>query len=164
MCLQAVISFSHISFRSISNLLVYLTCLLVPRVATPFGGCGNAPKTLVKSVEVYVLPSASSLPPSEVVDGPVPLRPSFNRTALGWVTDSAAPLHLASATMEPKSSRLPMFIPESDELWVSFALLMWKIWSFGNYLIEVTYSGYIKLYVRLHQCICFSYFNKKHCG
>ncbi|KAF4089304.1 hypothetical protein AMELA_G00064700 [Ameiurus melas] len=85
------------------------------RVATPFGGFGNAPKAPVKSVEVNVLPSTSSLPPPEEVAGPVPSRPSFNRTALGWVTDGA-PLLLASATLEPKSSRLPMFIPESDEL------------------------------------------------
>ncbi|XP_053484975.1 myozenin-2a isoform X1 [Ictalurus furcatus] len=85
------------------------------RVATPFGGFGNAPKAPVKSVEVNVLPSAFSLPPPENVAGPLPSRPSFNRTALGWVTDGA-PLLLASATLEPKSSRLPMFIPESDEL------------------------------------------------
>ncbi|XP_060779926.1 myozenin-2a isoform X2 [Neoarius graeffei] len=82
------------------------------RVATPFGGFGNAPKAPVKSVEVNVLPSAPSLPPPEVVADPVLLRPSFNRTALGWVTDTA-PLFLASASLEPKSS---MFIPESDEL------------------------------------------------
>lgn len=87
----------------------------MPRVATPFGGFGNAPKAPVKSVEVNVLPSAFSLPPPENVAGPLPSRPSFNRTALGWVTDGA-PLLLASATLEPKSSRLPMFIPESDEL------------------------------------------------
>lgn len=88
----------------------------MPRVATPFGGFGNAPKTTVKPVEVNVLPSASSLPPPEAAADPVPLRPSFNRSALGWVTDSSAPLILASATLEPKSARLPMLIPESDEL------------------------------------------------
>ncbi|KAB5579396.1 hypothetical protein PHYPO_G00194560 [Pangasianodon hypophthalmus] len=85
------------------------------RMATPFGGFGNAPKAPVKSVEVNILPSASSLPPPEADSGPMPSRPSFNRTALGWVNDSA-PLILASATLEPKSSRLPVFLPESDEL------------------------------------------------
>lgn len=84
-------------------------------MATPFGGFGNAPKTPVKPVDVNILSSASNLPPPEVMAGPVPSRPSFNRTAHGWVNDSA-PLFLASATLEPKSSRLPVFIPESDEL------------------------------------------------
>ncbi|KAM9501042.1 myozenin-2a [Clarias gariepinus] len=79
------------------------------RMATPFGGFGTAPKTPVKSVEVNVLPS---LPPPEVEAGPVPSRPSFNRTALGY----GPPLLLASATLEPKSPKVPMFMPESDEL------------------------------------------------
>ncbi|XP_047667297.1 myozenin-2 isoform X2 [Tachysurus fulvidraco] len=85
------------------------------RVATPFSGFGNATKTPVKSVEVNILPSESSLQPPEDVTGPMPSRPSFNRTALGWANDNT-PLFLASATLEPKSSRLQMFIPESDEL------------------------------------------------
>ncbi|KAI5104337.1 myozenin 2a, partial [Silurus meridionalis] len=85
------------------------------RLATPFGGFGNAPKAPVKSVEVNILPSASSLPPPEVAADLPLLRPSFNRTALGWVTDNAPLIH-ASASLEPKSSKLAMFIPESDEL------------------------------------------------
>ncbi|XP_046706624.1 myozenin-2-like isoform X3 [Silurus meridionalis] len=85
------------------------------RMATPFGGFGNAPKAPVKSVEVNILPSASSLPPPEVAADLPLLRPSFNRTALGWVTDNAPLIH-ASASLEPKSSKLAMFIPESDEL------------------------------------------------
>ncbi|TSL34590.1 Myozenin-2 [Bagarius yarrelli] len=85
------------------------------RVATPFGGFGFTPKNPVKSVEFDFLPNSSSLPPPDVPTGPVSSRPSFNRTALGWVNDNA-PLFLASATLDPKSSRLPMFIPESEEL------------------------------------------------
>uniref|UniRef100_A0A3B1JXE5 Myozenin 2a n=1 Tax=Astyanax mexicanus TaxID=7994 RepID=A0A3B1JXE5_ASTMX len=85
------------------------------RVATPFGGFGKAPKVPVKPVEVDVVSGIPSLPlpapPAETVS----TRPTFNRTALGWVNESA-PLVLPTVSLEPLSSAPTMFIPESDEL------------------------------------------------
>ncbi|XP_052416925.1 myozenin-2 isoform X1 [Carassius gibelio] len=82
------------------------------RVAIPFGGFGKAPKAPVKSFDVN-----NSLPsPSPKPAAPAPVnRPTFNRTASGWVTDSA-PLMLPSILLEPISSMSSTFIPESDEL------------------------------------------------
>ncbi|XP_026071732.1 myozenin-2-like [Carassius auratus] len=80
------------------------------RVAIPFGGFGKAPKVPVKPVDVN--PSL----PSPVIAAPAGVkRPTFNRTASGWVTDSA-PLMLPSIPLEPISSMSSTFIPESDEL------------------------------------------------
>ncbi|XP_073691714.1 myozenin-2a [Garra rufa] len=82
------------------------------RVAIPFGGFGKAPKVPVKSFDVN-----PSVPiPSPVVEAPaVVKRPTFNRTASGWVTDSG-PLIMPSIHLEPISSMSSTFIPESDEL------------------------------------------------
>uniref|UniRef100_A0A673GGL9 Myozenin-2-like n=1 Tax=Sinocyclocheilus rhinocerous TaxID=307959 RepID=A0A673GGL9_9TELE len=82
------------------------------RVAIPFGGFGKAPKAPVKSFDVN-----PSLPiPSPMPAAPAPVkRPTFNRTASGWVADSA-PLMLPSIPLEPISSMSSTFIPESDEL------------------------------------------------
>ncbi|XP_059394691.1 myozenin-2-like isoform X2 [Carassius carassius] len=82
------------------------------RVAIPFGGFGKAPKAPVKSFDVN--PSLPS--PSPKPSAPAPVnRPTFNRTASGWVTDSA-PLMLPSIPLEPILSMSSTFIPESDEL------------------------------------------------
>lgn len=82
------------------------------RVAIPFGGFGKAPTVPVKSFDV-----SPSLPiPSPRPAAPAPVkRPTFNRTASGWVADSA-PLMLPSISLEPISSMSSTFIPESDEL------------------------------------------------
>ncbi|XP_066538245.1 myozenin-2a [Hoplias malabaricus] len=85
------------------------------RVATPFGGFGKAPKVPVKPLEVDVVPGMPSLPSPVPPADPAPTRPSFNRTALGWVAESV-PLVLSSASLEPMSSEPMMFVPESDEL------------------------------------------------
>ncbi|KAL6490588.1 hypothetical protein MHYP_G00009330 [Metynnis hypsauchen] len=85
------------------------------RVATPFGGFGKAPKVPVKPLEVDVVSGVPSLPPPAPPADHVPARPSFNRTALGWVAESA-PLVLPTVSLKPMSSVPPVFIPESDEL------------------------------------------------
>ncbi|XP_042584621.1 myozenin-2-like [Cyprinus carpio] len=82
------------------------------RVAIPFGGFGKAPKAPVKSFDVnpsLPIPSPKPAAPALVK------RPTFNRTASGWVTDST-PLMLPSIPLEPISSTSSTFIPESDEL------------------------------------------------
>uniref|UniRef100_A0A8C1Q4A8 Myozenin 2 n=1 Tax=Cyprinus carpio TaxID=7962 RepID=A0A8C1Q4A8_CYPCA len=90
-----------------------LTETLVARmVAIPFGGFGKAPKAPVKSFDVnpsLPIPSPKPAAPALVK------RPTFNRTASGWVTDST-PLMLPSIPLEPISSTSSTFIPESDEL------------------------------------------------
>ncbi|XP_042368556.1 myozenin-2-like [Plectropomus leopardus] len=75
------------------------------RVATPFGGFGNAPKPApIKPLQLEPLPDFPELQGDAAVD-----RPSFNRSALGWVsTGDPAPL--------PAVSLEPMLIPESDDL------------------------------------------------
>ncbi|KAK2914359.1 hypothetical protein Q8A67_002758 [Cirrhinus molitorella] len=82
------------------------------RVAIPFGGFGKTPKVPVKSFDVN-----PSIPiPSPVIAAPaVVKRPTFNRTASGWIADSA-PLMMPSIHLEPISSMSSTFIPESDEL------------------------------------------------
>ncbi|TRY97431.1 hypothetical protein DNTS_033824 [Danionella cerebrum] len=80
------------------------------RVAIPFGGFGKTPKTSVKAVAVdpeLVVPR-----PTPVAAPAVLKRPTFNRTALGWVNDST-PLNLPRISLEPSGST---FIPESDDL------------------------------------------------
>ncbi|XP_067257476.1 myozenin-2a [Chanodichthys erythropterus] len=82
------------------------------RVAIPFGGFGKAPKVPVKPLDVepgHVIPSPVAAAPAVVK------RPTFNRTASGWVADSA-PLILPSIPLEPISSMSSTFIPESDDL------------------------------------------------
>ncbi|XP_056096341.1 myozenin-2a [Rhinichthys klamathensis goyatoka] len=82
------------------------------RVAIPFGGFGKAPKAPVKALDVepgHAIPSPMARAPAGVK------RPTFNRTASGWVGDSA-PLILPSISLEPISSMSSTFIPESDDL------------------------------------------------
>ncbi|KAG1952539.1 myozenin-2 [Pimephales promelas] len=82
------------------------------RVAIPFGGFGKAPKAPVKSLDVdpgHAIPSPMAKAPAGLK------RPTFNRTASGWVGDSA-PLKLPSISLEPISSMSSTFIPESDDL------------------------------------------------
>ncbi|XP_071751440.2 myozenin-2a isoform X1 [Centroberyx gerrardi] len=75
------------------------------RVATPFGGFGKAPRPApIKTPQVDPLPEYPELQGETAVK-----RPSFNRSALGWV--SAGP----TATL-PTVSLEPTFVPESDDL------------------------------------------------
>uniref|UniRef100_A0A3Q0RU82 Myozenin 2a n=1 Tax=Amphilophus citrinellus TaxID=61819 RepID=A0A3Q0RU82_AMPCI len=75
------------------------------RVATPFGGFSKAPRPApLKTLQVEILPELPELQG----DAPV-IRPSFNRSALGWVsTGGAAPLLVVS----PEN----VLIPESEDL------------------------------------------------
>ncbi|XP_062372382.1 myozenin-2-like [Sardina pilchardus] len=84
------------------------------RVARPFGGFGRAAK----------LPAPESAPSSGGVS-PLPpvlpaetitLRPTFNRTALGWISDGE-PLVLPLVALDAPDAAPPLLdIPESDDL------------------------------------------------
>ncbi|XP_068444450.1 myozenin-2-like [Clinocottus analis] len=75
------------------------------RVATPFGGFGKSSRPApAKSVLVEPLPDYPELQGDAAVD-----RPSFNRSALGWVS-TGDPIPLSAVSLEP------VLIPESDDL------------------------------------------------
>ncbi|XP_041821075.1 myozenin-2-like isoform X2 [Chelmon rostratus] len=75
------------------------------RVATPFGGFSKAPKPVpIKTLQVEPLPDLPALQGDAVEN-----RPSFNRSALGWVS-AGSPLLLPNISLEPA------LIPESDDL------------------------------------------------
>ncbi|KAM4611575.1 myozenin-2a [Polymixia lowei] len=75
------------------------------RVATPFGGFNKSPRPApIKAPEVEPLPEYPELQGDSAVT-----RPTFNRTALGWVSTGAP-------VLRPTVSLEPMFIPESDDL------------------------------------------------
>ncbi|XP_074518231.1 myozenin-2a isoform X2 [Halichoeres trimaculatus] len=75
------------------------------RVATPFGGFGKAPKPApIKSLKVDPLPDFPELQADTAIN-----RPSFNRSALGWVS-AGDPVSLPTVSLEP------VLIPESDDL------------------------------------------------
>lgn len=75
------------------------------RVATPFGGFSKAPRPApIKTPQVEPLPDYP-----ELQGGTAPDRPSFNRSALGWVS-AGAPLPFPEVPLEH------VFIPESDDL------------------------------------------------
>lgn len=78
------------------------------RVATPFGGFGKAPATPFKTIQLEPLPDYPELQAEKAAVN----RPSFNRSALGWVS-TGDPVPLPSASLEP------VLIPESDDLWTS---------------------------------------------
>lgn len=85
------------------------------RVATPFGGFNRSPKAApFKAPEADPNPEAAFPEYAELqgdaAAGQGYLRPTFNRTALGWA-GGAPPLLLL-----PTVSLDPMFIPESDDL------------------------------------------------
>ncbi|XP_053475568.1 myozenin-2b [Ictalurus furcatus] len=75
------------------------------RVATPYGGFEKAPRGIT-----FKVPEIDLNPPrySELQD-PTAKRPTFNRTAQGWISDGV-PLILPTIPMEPPE------IPESDDL------------------------------------------------
>ncbi|XP_028285024.1 myozenin-2a [Parambassis ranga] len=74
------------------------------RVATPFGGFSKAPRPApIKLLEVDPLPELPELQGDAEVN-----RPSFNRSALGWVSTGSPVL--------PTCSLEPMLIPESEDL------------------------------------------------
>ncbi|KAI4882948.1 hypothetical protein NFI96_015879 [Prochilodus magdalenae] len=75
------------------------------RVATPFGGFEKAPRGIT-----FKIPEIDLNPPRypELQD-PAVKRPTFNRTAQGWISDGV-PLILPTVPLEPPE------IPESDDL------------------------------------------------
>ncbi|XP_049923942.1 myozenin-2-like [Epinephelus moara] len=74
------------------------------RVATPFGGFSKAPRPApVKPLLVEPLPDYPELQGDAAVD-----RPSFNRSALGWVS-AGGPVPLPAVSLEP-------VLPESEDL------------------------------------------------
>nr|XP_040037418.1 myozenin-2-like [Gasterosteus aculeatus aculeatus] len=75
------------------------------RVATPFGGFGKAPRPApTKSLLQEPLPNYPELQGDTAVD-----RPSFNRSALGWVSNGG-PIPLTVVSLDP------ILVPESDDL------------------------------------------------
>ncbi|XP_068445286.1 myozenin-2b [Clinocottus analis] len=75
------------------------------RVATPFGGFDKAPRGIT-----FKLPELDLNPPSYLeLQDPGAKRPTFNRTAQGWITESTH-LIIPTVTLEP----IP--VPESDDL------------------------------------------------
>ncbi|XP_046905002.1 myozenin-2-like [Hypomesus transpacificus] len=83
------------------------------RVATPFGGFNKTPKPApVRAPEEESSPAEAFPEYAELLGdagGSAHLRPTFNRTALGWA-GTGAPLLFPTAALDP------MFIPESDDL------------------------------------------------
>lgn len=78
---------------------------IIYRVATPFGGFDKAPRGIT-----FKLPEVDLNPPSypELQD-PGVKRPTFNRTAQGWISEGTH-LILPTITLEP------IKVPESDDL------------------------------------------------
>ncbi|KAJ8411119.1 hypothetical protein AAFF_G00181540 [Aldrovandia affinis] len=75
------------------------------RVATPFGGFEKSPRGIT-----FKLPEVDLNPPRyPELQEPTAKRPTFNRTAQGWISDGA-PLVLPNVDLEPAE------IPESDDL------------------------------------------------
>ncbi|KAM4603355.1 myozenin-2b [Polymixia lowei] len=75
------------------------------RVATPFGGFDKGPRGIT-----FKLPEVDLNPPRYPdLQEPGVKRPTFNRTAQGWIGDGS-PLILPTVPLEP------MIVPESDDL------------------------------------------------
>ncbi|TNM86226.1 hypothetical protein fugu_008497 [Takifugu bimaculatus] len=75
------------------------------RVATPFGGFDKAPRTIT-----FKLPELDLNPPNfPELQAPGIKRPSFNRTAQGWITEGT---HMIIPTIPLESIN----VPESDDL------------------------------------------------
>ncbi|KAF7666249.1 hypothetical protein LDENG_00112770 [Lucifuga dentata] len=75
------------------------------RVATPYGGFEKAPRGIT-----FKLPVVDLNPPQyPELQEPGLKRPTFNRTAQGWISDSS-PLTIPTVTLEPSK------VPESDDL------------------------------------------------
>lgn len=75
------------------------------RVATPFGGFEKAPRGIT-----FKLPEVDlNVPRYPELQDPTAKRPTFNRTAQGWISDGT-PLILPTVSVEPFE------IPESDDL------------------------------------------------
>ncbi|KAL6118652.1 myoz2 [Pungitius sinensis] len=75
------------------------------RVATPFGGFGKAPRPApIKPLLQEPLPNYPELQGDTAGD-----RPSFNRSALGWVSNGG-PIPLTVVSLEP------VLVPESEDL------------------------------------------------
>ncbi|XP_060914962.1 myozenin-2b isoform X1 [Labrus mixtus] len=75
------------------------------RVATPYGGFDKAPRGIT-----FKLPEVDLNPPSyPELQEPGVKRPTFNRTAMGWISEGTH-LILPTITLEP------IQVPESDDL------------------------------------------------
>lgn len=84
-----------------SNRYVDLNC----RVATPYGGFEKAPRGIT-----FKLPEVDLNPPQyQELSDPQAKRPTFNRTAQGWISEGTH-LILPTITLESFS------VPESDDL------------------------------------------------
>ncbi|XP_012687919.1 myozenin-2a isoform X2 [Clupea harengus] len=80
------------------------------RVALPFGGFGRSAKLPAPAPKDT--PFSHGLSPEPPASETITLRPTFNRTALGWISDGA-PLVLPEIPLDPID---PNFIPESEDL------------------------------------------------
>lgn len=81
------------------------TLIVNNRVATPFGGFEKAPRAIT-----FKLPEVNLNPPSyPELQEPGIKRPTFNRTAQGWISEGTHYI-LPTITLEP------MKVPESDDL------------------------------------------------
>lgn len=77
------------------------------RVATPFGGFSMTPRpSPIKTITLEPLPDFPELQ----AQNSAPNRPTFNRSALGWVTSSRGPVPITTVSLEPS------FVPESEDL------------------------------------------------
>lgn len=86
--------------------LLKLCLSVTSRVATPFGGFSKASRPApIKVLQVEPLPDYPELQGDTAVN-----RPSFNRSALGWVS-AGGPVPLPTASLEL------VLIPESEDLW-----------------------------------------------
>ncbi|XP_023119282.1 myozenin-2-like [Amphiprion ocellaris] len=75
------------------------------RVATPFGGFSKTPRPApIRPIQVETLTELPELQGEATVN-----RPSFNRSALGWVS-AGGPVSLPAISLEP------VLIPESEDL------------------------------------------------
>lgn len=79
-------------------------------VALPFGGFGRSAKLPAPAPKDT--PFSHGLSPEPPASETITLRPTFNRTALGWISDGA-PLVLPEIPLDPID---PNFIPESEDL------------------------------------------------
>ncbi|MBN3299043.1 MYOZ2 protein, partial [Amia calva] len=78
------------------------------RVATPFGGFEKASRVITFKLPEKDLNPIGAMPRYPELQDPVAKRPTFNRTAQGWVSDGSA-LVIPLVSLEP-------VIPESDDL------------------------------------------------
>lgn len=103
--IKALIGEDATTFVNQSNMRSQFTPSVCYRVATPFGGFDKAPKTIT-----FKLPELDLNPPNfPELQAPGIKRPSFNRTAQGWITE-------ATHMIIPTTPLECINVPESDDL------------------------------------------------